>query len=199
MSITWPWLALAGLGAYHGLNPAMGWLFAVALGLHRGSRRVVLQNGCTSRLVRRRAALRPARVPPEPGSLRHVANYGCLLSIRQCTRNFTTATATRRRGHRSLLASRSSTSRITGRCEERFLVPASDLASLATFTALFAHLAGERQLKIAAKGGAPNNRTVERELEISRGGSKGFCRAKWIASAILVKILIPQMDQNGGW
>jgi hypothetical protein len=44
MGITWPWLALAGLGAYHGLNPAMGWLFAVALGLHRGSRRVVLQS-----------------------------------------------------------------------------------------------------------------------------------------------------------
>jgi hypothetical protein len=64
---------------------------------------------------------------------------------------------------------------------------------LATFTALFAHLAGERQLKIAAKGGAPNNRTVERELEISRDGSKGFCQAKWIASAILVKILIPQI------
>jgi hypothetical protein len=36
-----PWLALAGLGAFHGLNPAMGWLFAVALGLHRGGRRVV--------------------------------------------------------------------------------------------------------------------------------------------------------------
>lgn len=33
----WPWMALAGLGAFHGLNPAMGWLFAVALGLHRGS------------------------------------------------------------------------------------------------------------------------------------------------------------------
>jgi len=32
---------LAGLGAFHGLNPAMGWLFAVALGLHRESRRVV--------------------------------------------------------------------------------------------------------------------------------------------------------------
>lgn len=29
----WPWAALAGLGAFHGLNPAMGWLFAVALGL----------------------------------------------------------------------------------------------------------------------------------------------------------------------
>ena len=37
-----PWLALAGLGAFHGINPAMGWLFAVALGLHRGSRAVVL-------------------------------------------------------------------------------------------------------------------------------------------------------------
>jgi hypothetical protein len=39
---TWPWLALAGLGMFHGLNPAMGWLFAVALGLHRHSRQVVL-------------------------------------------------------------------------------------------------------------------------------------------------------------
>jgi hypothetical protein len=37
----WPWLALAGLGAFHGLNPAMGWLFAVALGLHRHSRHIV--------------------------------------------------------------------------------------------------------------------------------------------------------------
>jgi hypothetical protein len=37
----WPWLALAGLGAFHGLNPAMGWLFAVALGLHRQSRSIV--------------------------------------------------------------------------------------------------------------------------------------------------------------
>lgn len=37
----WPWLALVVLGAYHGLNPGMGWLFAVALGLLRGSRRAV--------------------------------------------------------------------------------------------------------------------------------------------------------------
>lgn len=37
-----PWLVLAGLGAFHGVNPAMGWLFAVALGLHRNSRRIVL-------------------------------------------------------------------------------------------------------------------------------------------------------------
>jgi len=33
VSDLWPWFALALLGAYHGLNPAMGWLFAVALGL----------------------------------------------------------------------------------------------------------------------------------------------------------------------
>jgi hypothetical protein len=37
-----PWLVLAGLGAFHGINPAMGWLFAVALGLHRKSRSIVL-------------------------------------------------------------------------------------------------------------------------------------------------------------
>ncbi|HEX9903510.1 MAG TPA: hypothetical protein VGA77_00955 [Propylenella sp.] len=39
-----PWLAIAALGAFHGLNPAMGWLFAVALGLHRRSRAVVIQS-----------------------------------------------------------------------------------------------------------------------------------------------------------
>jgi hypothetical protein len=38
----WPWLTVAGLGVFHGLNPAMGWLFAVALGLHRHSRMAVL-------------------------------------------------------------------------------------------------------------------------------------------------------------
>ena len=43
MTALWPWLALAGLGMFHGVNPAMGWLFAVALGLHRRSRRVVLE------------------------------------------------------------------------------------------------------------------------------------------------------------
>jgi len=42
VSEAWPWLALAGLGAFHGLNPAMGWLFAVALGLQRESMRAVL-------------------------------------------------------------------------------------------------------------------------------------------------------------
>jgi hypothetical protein len=42
MSDIWPWLVLAGLGAFHGLNPGMGWLFAVALGMHRHDRRIVL-------------------------------------------------------------------------------------------------------------------------------------------------------------
>ena len=37
-----PWLVLIALGAFHGLNPAMGWLFAVALGLYRHNRKVVL-------------------------------------------------------------------------------------------------------------------------------------------------------------
>jgi len=37
----WPWLAIAGLGAFHGLNPGMGWLFIVALGLHRQNRRII--------------------------------------------------------------------------------------------------------------------------------------------------------------
>jgi hypothetical protein len=43
VSELWPWLALAGLGLFHGINPAMGWLFAVGLGLQRGSGAAVLQ------------------------------------------------------------------------------------------------------------------------------------------------------------
>ncbi len=39
----WPWALMALLGAYHGLNPAMGWLFAVSLGLQEGDRRAVLR------------------------------------------------------------------------------------------------------------------------------------------------------------
>jgi hypothetical protein len=40
---SWPWLALILLGAYHGLNPAMGWLFAVGLGLQEGRREAVVK------------------------------------------------------------------------------------------------------------------------------------------------------------
>jgi len=38
------WITLAGLGAYHGLNPAMGWLFAVSQGMQHHSRRAVLRS-----------------------------------------------------------------------------------------------------------------------------------------------------------
>lgn len=34
-------ITLAGLGAFHGVNPGMGWLFAVALGLQNGHRKTV--------------------------------------------------------------------------------------------------------------------------------------------------------------
>lgn len=41
MTELWPWVALLLLGALHGLNPGMGWLFAVALGLQQEERRAV--------------------------------------------------------------------------------------------------------------------------------------------------------------
>jgi hypothetical protein len=37
------WLTLIALGAYHGVNPAMGWLFAVSQGMTQGDRRAVLR------------------------------------------------------------------------------------------------------------------------------------------------------------
>lgn len=43
MSELWPWLAVFGLGIFHGINPAMGWLFAVALGLQEQKRAAVLR------------------------------------------------------------------------------------------------------------------------------------------------------------
>ncbi len=42
MNHNWPWVALAVLGAYHGLNPAMGWLFALSLGLQEHRRSAVI-------------------------------------------------------------------------------------------------------------------------------------------------------------
>jgi len=35
------WAAILGSGIFHGINPAMGWLFATALGLQRGSRQAL--------------------------------------------------------------------------------------------------------------------------------------------------------------
>ena len=41
MTTYWPWISLLALGAFHGLNPAMGWLFAVSLGLQERRLRAV--------------------------------------------------------------------------------------------------------------------------------------------------------------
>src|ERR1700675_1137270 len=41
LSAAWPWFVLILLGAWHGLNPGMGWLFSVALGLQKRSRTAV--------------------------------------------------------------------------------------------------------------------------------------------------------------
>jgi len=43
VSELWPWLAVFGLGIFHGINPAMGWLFAVALGLQEQKRAAVFR------------------------------------------------------------------------------------------------------------------------------------------------------------
>jgi hypothetical protein len=43
MSAVWPWFTLMALGAFHGINPGMGWLFAVALGLQERRRQAVLR------------------------------------------------------------------------------------------------------------------------------------------------------------
>jgi hypothetical protein len=41
MGTTWMWLGLLGLGAVHGVNPGMGWLFAVGSALQRRDRSAV--------------------------------------------------------------------------------------------------------------------------------------------------------------
>src|SRR4026209_2059098 len=51
----WPWLSVLALGAFHGLNPAMGWLFAVALGLQERRLRGGLQG--------------PRALPPRPPAM----------------------------------------------------------------------------------------------------------------------------------
>jgi hypothetical protein len=62
MTKVWPWLALLSLGAYHGINPGMGWLFAVALGMQEKHRRAVL-----------------AAIPPI--ALGHALSIGMVVSI----------------------------------------------------------------------------------------------------------------------
>ena len=42
--MTISWVVLLGLGAFHGLNPGMGWLFAVALGMQERRRGAVFSS-----------------------------------------------------------------------------------------------------------------------------------------------------------
>lgn len=44
MASYYPWLAVFLLGCYHGVNPAMGWLFAVAIGLQERNGAAVLRS-----------------------------------------------------------------------------------------------------------------------------------------------------------
>ncbi|VTU17780.1 hypothetical protein [Variovorax sp. RA8] len=43
MASLWPWLAIAGLGALHGLNPATGWMWAAAWGVRSRDRAQALR------------------------------------------------------------------------------------------------------------------------------------------------------------
>jgi hypothetical protein len=43
MSNLWPWLAIAGFGALHGLNPATGWMLAAGWGLRSDDRMQALR------------------------------------------------------------------------------------------------------------------------------------------------------------
>lgn len=40
--LSWSWISIILFGSFHGLNPAMGWLFAVSLGLQERSSRAVV-------------------------------------------------------------------------------------------------------------------------------------------------------------
>jgi len=43
MASLWPWLAVAGVGALHGLNPAAGWIVAAGWGVRSGDRAQALR------------------------------------------------------------------------------------------------------------------------------------------------------------
>ena len=61
MANLWPWLAVAGVGALHGLNPATGWMWAAAWGLRSRDRAQALR------------ALMPIAVG-------HAASVGCVAA-----------------------------------------------------------------------------------------------------------------------
>jgi hypothetical protein len=64
MANLWPWLAIAGLGALHGLSPANGWMFAAAWGVR----------------ARDRAQVRHALLPIAIGHVASVAVVACAVA-----------------------------------------------------------------------------------------------------------------------
>jgi hypothetical protein len=86
VSHTAEWLTLAALGAYHGLNPAMGWLFAVSQGLQQGDRRAVTRSflpiavGHEGSVVVVAALVLGLGVVADPGVL-HVAAAATLIGF----------------------------------------------------------------------------------------------------------------------
>jgi hypothetical protein len=82
----WPWVTLVALGAYHGLNPAMGWLFAVSRGMQERSRRAVVRSllpiaiGHELALVVVAVVVLAAAEVVDPGAL-HVAAAAVLFAF----------------------------------------------------------------------------------------------------------------------
>src|SRR3712207_838588 len=80
-----PWLSLALLGAFHGLNPGMGWLFAVALGLQEGSRAAVVRAlgpvavGHAASVAAVIVLFGVVQVLAAPEALRYAAGLGLLM------------------------------------------------------------------------------------------------------------------------
>jgi hypothetical protein len=66
------WAALIALGAFHGLNPAMGWLFSVARAMQEKSRRVLLLS-----------------LPPIAGG--HLASVAVVAAVVSATSSIVTA------------------------------------------------------------------------------------------------------------
>ena len=67
MANLWPWLAIAGLGALHGLSPANGWMFAAAWGVRAGK-------GAQATQVRR------ALLPIAVGHAASIAVVACAIA-----------------------------------------------------------------------------------------------------------------------
>lgn len=85
MTTLWPWLAVAGVGALHGLNPATGWAFVAAWGVRAGERArswralapIALGNAGSIALV---AALTALGMAAERGLLPWVAGGGAVFA-----------------------------------------------------------------------------------------------------------------------